>query len=85
MHTATVVNIRPRVDWIVLRVLSEVIILVVGRRHYAITVAGGRGSPRLIIINNWTELIIRRLIVSLLWIGRGSGWSVFTSVINTGG
>ena len=85
MDAAPVIDIRAGVDWIVLRVRSEVIVLVIGGRHNTLTAAGGRRRPpRLIIINNRPELILRRLVVSLLWIGRRPGWSVFTSFINIG-
>ena len=80
MHAAPVVDVGAGVD-IALRVRSEVIVLVVGRGYHSLRLRPvALRPPRLIFLNNWPELIIRGLIVSLLWIGGWPRWSVFTSI-----
>ena len=84
VHAASVVDIGPGVD-IALGVRGEVIVLVVGRGDHSL----GLGpvvlrSAWLVILNYGAELILGRLIVSLLRVGRwprGSR-SVFTSIVN---
>ena len=66
VDTGPVIDLRPGVDQLVLRVRSEVIVLVVGGRHHR--------SVLVWSLNDWSELVVGRLVVGLavLWIGRWS-------------